>query len=44
MEEMTVAILDKELNDLNGFLNLTALDATVQKHVEQDFFTLWADL
>jgi len=34
MEKVTVTIFEKELDNLNGFLNLIAVNATVQQNVQ----------
>lgn len=36
MEKVVAAITQKKLDNLNGFVNLVALDAAVQKNIQQD--------
>ena len=36
MEKVTIAIFEEELDNLNGFLNLVALDAAVQKDIQKN--------
>ena len=37
MEKVTLAIFEEKLDNLNGFLDLIALDATVQENIEENF-------
>ena len=37
MEKVTLPVFKEKLDNLNGLLNLIALDATVQENIEQDF-------
>ena len=39
MEKVTLSIFKEKLDNLNGFLDLIALDTTVQEYIEEDFST-----
>ena len=43
MEKVTFAIFEKKLDNLNGFLDLVALDAAVQQDVQKNLTTFVAD-
>ena len=36
MEKVTLAIFEEKLDNLNGFLNLVALDTAVQKNIQKN--------
>ena len=40
MEKVTLTVFEEKLDNLNGFLDLIALDATVQENIKEDFSTL----
>ena len=40
MEKVTLTVFEEKLDNLNGFLDLIALDATVQENIKEDFPTL----
>ena len=43
MEKVTLAIFEEKLDNLNGFLDLITLDATVQENIEEDFSSFWTN-
>ena len=43
MEKVTLAIFEEKLDNLNGFLNLVALDAAVQKDIQKNLSSFVSD-
>ena len=43
MEKVTLSIFEEKLDNLNGFLNLIALDAAVQKDIQKNLSSFVSD-
>ena len=43
MEKVTLTIFEKKLDNLNGFLDLVALNAAIEQDVQKNLTTLAAD-